>query len=54
VLDVVRGKETAPLEYVRDQATALILHRRKQELIERWKEDLYQQELRRRNIWINW
>ncbi len=54
VLDVVRGKETAPLEYVRDQAMALILHRRKQELIERWKEDLYQQELRRRNIWINW
>jgi len=53
VLDVVRGKETAPFEYARAQALAIVLHKRKQELIERWKEELYQQELRRQNIWIN-
>lgn len=53
VLEVVRGKETAPFEYAREQARAILLHKRKQELIERWKEDLYQQELRRQNIWIN-
>ncbi len=53
VLDVVRGKETAPFEYARERAKAILLHKRKQDLIERWKEDLYQQELRRQNIWIN-
>ncbi len=53
VLEVVRGKQTAPFEYVRDQARAIILHKRKQDLIERWKEELYQKELRRQNVWIN-
>ncbi|MCS6929318.1 MAG: peptidylprolyl isomerase [Saprospiraceae bacterium] len=53
VLEVVRGKQTAPFEYVREQAKAILLHKRKQDLIERWKEDLYQKELRRQNIWIN-
>ncbi len=52
VLEVVQGKETAPFEYVRDQAANVILHKRKQELLERWKEDLYQKELRRENIKI--
>lgn len=52
VQETVKGKETAPFEYVREQASKVILHRRKQELIERWKEDLYQQELRRQNVQI--
>jgi hypothetical protein len=52
VLDAVQGKATAPLEYVREQANGVILHKRKQELIERWKEDLYQKELRRENVKI--
>ncbi len=52
VLETVKGKETAPFEYVREQATKVILHKRKLELLERWKEDLYQQELRRENIQI--
>jgi hypothetical protein len=30
----------------------VILHKRKQELLERWKEDLYQKELRRENVKI--
>lgn len=52
VLETVKGKETAPFEYVKEQASKVILHRRKQELLERWKEDLYQKELQRENIKI--
>ncbi len=52
VLETVHGKETAPFEYVKEQASKVILHKRKQELLERWKEDLYQTELRRENIKI--
>ncbi|MBK9338448.1 MAG: peptidyl-prolyl cis-trans isomerase [Lewinellaceae bacterium] len=52
VLETVKGKETAPFEYVKEQASKVILHKRKQELLERWKEDLYQQELRRQNVRI--
>jgi hypothetical protein len=52
VLETVRGKETAPFEFVREQASKVILHRRKQELLDKWKEDLYQKELRRTNIKI--
>ena len=52
VLETVKGKETAPFEYVKEQASKVILHKRKLELLERWKEELYQQELRRQNIQI--
>ncbi len=52
VLDVVQGKTTAPFDYVREQASKIILHKRKQQLLDRWKEDLYQKELRRENIKI--
>jgi hypothetical protein len=52
VLENVQGKTTAPFDYVREQASKVILHRRKQELLEKWKEDLYQKELRRENIKI--
>jgi len=52
VQETVKGKETAPFEYVREQASKVILHKRKQELLERWKEDLYQQELRRQNVQV--
>lgn len=52
VLETVNGKETAPFEYVREQASKVILHKRKQELLERWKENLYQEELRRENVQI--
>jgi len=50
--EVAQGKSTAPFEYVREQASKVILHKRKQELLEKWKEDLYQKELRRENIKI--
>ena len=52
VIEVAQGKSTAPYEYVREQASKVILHKRKQELLEKWKEDLYQKELRRENIKI--
>lgn len=52
VLETVRGKETAPFDYVRDQALNIILHKRKRDLLEKWKEDLYQKELRRENVKI--
>ena len=50
VLDVVRGKTTAPYDYVREQASKVILHRRKQQLLDQWKEEMYQTELRRENV----
>jgi hypothetical protein len=52
VMEAVQGKTTAPFDYAKDQAQKIILHKRKQELLERWKEDLYQKEMRRENIKI--
>ena len=48
----MQGKTTAPFDYAKDQAQKIILHKRKQELLERWKEDLYLKEMRRENIKI--
>jgi len=53
VIEAVQGKTTAPFDYVREQASKIILHKRKQELLDGWKESLYQKELRRENIKIN-
>ncbi len=52
VLETAQGKSTAPFDYVKLQARRIILHKRKQDLLERWKEDLYQRELKRENIII--
>ena len=52
VLEALQGKTTAPFDYVKEQASKVILHKRKQELLEKWKEDLYQRELRRENAKI--
>lgn len=52
VLETVQGKTTAPFDYVKEQASKVLLHQRKRELLERWKENLYQKELRRENIKI--
>ncbi len=52
VLETAQGKSTAPFDYVKLQASRIILHKRKQDLLERWKEDLYQRELKRENIII--
>jgi hypothetical protein len=50
VLEAVRGKQTAPFEYSKDKAAVLILHQRKNQIIEKWKADSYDKELRRKNI----
>jgi hypothetical protein len=50
VLETVRGKETAPFDYVQEQASKVILHKRKQDLLENWKKEVYENELRRGNI----
>ena len=52
VLETAQGKSTAPFDYVKEQATRIILHKRKQDLLDKWKEDLYQKELKRENIKI--
>lgn len=52
ITEAVQGKTTAPFDYAKDQAQKIILHKRKQELLDRWKEDLYQKEMRRENIKI--
>jgi hypothetical protein len=50
VLETVQGKTTAPFDYVREQASKVILHQRKQQLLEKWKQELYEKELRRENV----
>ena len=52
VLETVRGKQTAPYEYAREQALKVILHKRKREFMERWKEDLYQKALKKEDVVI--
>lgn len=52
VIEAVQGKTTAPFDYAKEQAQKIILHKRKQELLDRWKEELYQKEMRRENIKI--
>ena len=52
VLESVRGKETAPFDYVQEQGSKVILHKRKQDLLDNWKKEVYDNELRRGNIKI--
>lgn len=52
ILETAQSKTTAPFDYVRGQATRLILHKRKQDLLEKWNEELYQRELKRENVQI--
>ncbi len=52
ILEAVQGKETAPFEFARDQATALILHQRKQQVLEKWKDELFKKAQRQDNLKI--
>lgn len=52
LLESVSGKTTAPFEYAQPLAQKIILHKRKQDLLQKWKEELYQKELRRENVKI--
>lgn len=52
ILDVKDKTEIAPLAFIQEQASRVILHKRKIELLEKLKEDLYQRAVSRNNIKI--
>jgi hypothetical protein len=52
VMEVVSRKEIAPLAYIEDQARKVILHQRKNQLLEEMKEKFYSEALRKNNIQI--
>ncbi len=49
-LEVKSTEEIAPLSYIKDQATKFILHQRKAKLLENKKQELYEREIRRKNV----
>ncbi|MEM1319069.1 MAG: hypothetical protein AAGG75_02370 [Bacteroidota bacterium] len=52
IKDVVKKGELPPIDYVREQATKVILHKRKIKLLEDKKEEIYERETRRNNVKI--
>lgn len=52
LFEIKNRKEIAPLAYVKEQARKVILHKRKLQLVEEVKEDIYQRELRDNNVEI--
>jgi SLT domain-containing protein len=52
VLEVRQGQTTAPYDFVREQASKVILHRRKQQILDQWQKDVFDTELRRENVKI--
>ncbi len=49
LLDLVSRKEIAPLAYIEDQASKVILHKRKLDILEEQKEKMFQEALRKNN-----
>lgn len=52
VLKLVSRPETAPLSYIEEQARKVIQHRRKLQLIEKVRNDIYEEALRNRQVEI--
>ena len=52
IFEVIRANNTAPLNYVKDQITRLILHERKIKMLDEKKEEIYEREIRRNNVKI--
>ncbi len=52
ILEIKDRKEIAPLTYIQEQASKVILHKRKIALLEKWKEDLYERAYAQDNIKI--
>lgn len=50
ILETVRGKETAPFEFAKEGARTLILHQRKQEVLEKFKDELFSKAKRQENL----
>lgn len=51
-LGVMNKQEIAPLSFIRAQASKYILHRRKTQLLEKKKQEMYDTELRKNNVKI--
>jgi len=52
IIETVSAKKIAPLSFIEDQVSKLILHKRKIELIENKKEEMYERESMRNNVKI--
>lgn len=52
ILEIKDKKEIAPLAFIQEQASRVILHKRKIALLEKLREDLYQRAVSRNNIKI--
>ena len=50
VFEIINRKEIAPLAFIEDQASKVILHRRKIKLLQEHKEELYEVETRKDNV----
>jgi hypothetical protein len=50
ILELAQGKSTAPFDYSKGQARKIILQKRKTELLKKWKDELYQKEIKRENV----
>ena len=53
VLAIINRKEFAPLSYIEDQASKVILHRRKIKLLEAHNEELYDLEMENNNVKVH-
>ncbi len=53
VLEAATAGEAAPFGQAKNRIEAMILHRRKIDLLNNWQTDLYNQEIRRENVKIN-
>jgi len=52
IFETVPANEYPPPSYIQDQATKVILHKRKIKLLEEKKEEIYEREIRRNNVKI--
>lgn len=52
VFEIINAKSDAPLSFVSDQLTKVILHKRKIQLLEQKKEEMYESALHKNNIKI--
>ena len=52
LMDLVSRKEIAPLSYIQDQASKVLLHKRKLNILEDQKEKMYEEALRKNNVKI--
>ena len=50
VFEIINRKEIAPLAFIEDQASKVILHRRKIKLLEQHREELYELEMKKNNV----